>query len=112
MTSPGRTRFSAAWLGLVPAQYSTKGRTILGRITKRCSRYLRVLLVQAAKVIMMRRARWPDFSFGAWLTGAVARMPRSKAAIALANKLARTAWSILRHGTRFDAPRDMALDAI
>lgn len=107
-----RGRDFAAWLGLVPAQYSTGGRTILGRITKRGSRYLRMLFVQAAKVIMMRRAKWPDFSFGAWLTGAVARMPRNKAAIALANKLARTAWSILRHGTRFDAPGDMALDAI
>jgi transposase len=39
-------------------------------------------------------------------------MPRNKAAIALANKLARTAWSILRHGTRFDAPRDETMEAI
>lgn len=107
-----RGRDFAAWLGLVPAQYSTGGRTILGRITKRGSRYLRMLFVQAAKVIMMRRARWPNFSFGTWLAGAVARMPRNKAAIALANKLARTAWSVLRHGTRFDAPRDLAPDAV
>jgi transposase len=39
-------------------------------------------------------------------------MPRNKAAVALANKLARTAWSVLRHGTRFDAPRDMAMEII
>lgn len=96
----------------MPRQFSTGGRTILGQITKRGSRYLRMLFVQAAKVIMMRPHRWSDFSFGPWLTEAVARMPRNKAAIALANKLARTAWSILRNGTRFDAPRDAAMEAI
>ncbi len=107
-----RGRDFAAWVGLVPTQYSTGGRTILGRITKRGSRYLRMLFVQAAKVIMMRQNRWADFSFGPWLTGAVARMPRNKAAIALANKLARTAWSVLHHGTRFDVEQDPALEAI
>jgi transposase len=108
----GRGRDFAAWVGLVPRQFSTGGRTILGRITKRGSRYLRMLFVQAAKVIMMRPHRWQAFSFGAWLERAVSRMPRNKAAIALANKLARTAWSILRHGTRFDTPRDLAMEAI
>jgi len=39
-------------------------------------------------------------------------MPRNKAAIALANKLARTAWSLLRHGTRFDAPKDATMEVI
>ena len=107
-----RGRDFAAWVGLVPTQYSTGGRTILGRITKRGSRYLRMLFVQAAKVIMMRQNRWSTFSFGPWLTQAVKRMPRNKAAVALANKLARTAWSVLRHGTRFDAPRDMAMETI
>jgi transposase len=107
-----RGRDFAAWVGLVPTQYSTGGRTILGRITKRGSRYLRMLFVQAAKVIMMRQHRWADFSFGPWLTGAVARTPRNKAAIAFANKIARTAWSVLHHGTRFDAKQDPALEAI
>lgn len=107
-----RGRDFAAWVGLVPTQYSTGGRTILGRITKRGSRYLRMLFVQAAKVIMMRQHRWADFSFGPWLTGAIGRMPHNKAAVALANKLARTAWSVLHHGTRFDAKQDPALEAI
>lgn len=101
-----RGRDSAAWVGLVPRQYSTGGRTILGRITKRGSRYLRMLFVQAAKVILMRPHRWPDFSFGEWLIRAEPRMHRNKLAIALANKLARTAWSVLHHATTFDAPRD------
>ena len=102
----GRGRDFAAWVGLVPRQYSTGGRTVLGRITKRGSRYLRMLFVQAAKVILMRTNRWPDFSFGDWLTKAAERMNRNKLAVALANKLARMAWSILRHKTAFDAHRD------
>ena len=101
-----RGRDFAAWVGLVPRQYSTGGRTVLGRITKRGSRYLRMLFVQAAKVILMRTNRWPDFSFGGWLTKAAERMNRNELAVALANKLARMAWSILRHKTAFDAPRD------
>ncbi len=60
----GRGRDFAAWVGLVPRQYSTGGRTVLGRVTKRGSRYLRMPVVQAAKVILMRANRWPDFSFG------------------------------------------------
>lgn len=109
-----RGRDFAAWVGLVPQQFSTGGRTILGRITKRGSRYLRMLLVQAARIITMGPHLWPNFSFGKWLAAAVARMPGNKAAIALANKLARTAWSILRHGTSFDAERnrDMAMEAV
>lgn len=102
----GRGRDFAAWVGLVPRQYSTGGRTVLGRISKRGSRYLRMLFVQAAKVILMRANRWSDFSFGEWLTRAAERMNRNKLAVALANKLARMAWSILRHKTQFDISRD------
>ena len=101
-----RGRDFAAWTGLVPRQYSTGGRTILGRISKRGSRYLRMLFVQAAKVILMRPHNWPKFSFGEWLTRASERMHRNKLAVALANKLARIAWSVLRHGKPFDAQRD------
>lgn len=101
-----RGRDFAAWVGLVPRQYSTGGRTVLGRISKRGSRYLRMLFIQAAKIIMMRPHRWPDFSFGDWLTRAAERMHRNKVAVALANKLARIAWSILRNRTLFDAPKD------
>jgi transposase len=49
-----RGRDLGAWLGLVPRQYSTGGRSILGRISKRGSRYLRTLLIQAARVLLMR----------------------------------------------------------
>ena len=97
-----RGRDFAAWLGLVPRQYSTGGRTILGRITKRGSRYLRMLFVQAAQVIMMRPKNWHKFSFGVWLEAAATRMQHNKLGVALANKLARIAWSVLNTGKDFD----------
>jgi transposase len=97
-----RGRDFGAWLGLVPRQYSTGGRTILGRISKRGSKYLRTLFIQAANVILMRPQNWSKFSFGAWLAAASQRMHRNKVAAALANKLARIAWSILRHNKKFD----------
>ena len=97
-----RGRDFGAWLGLVPRQYSTGGKPILGRISKRGSRYLRTLFIQAANVILMRPQNWERFSFGPWLTNAAGRMHRNKLAAALANKLARIAWSVLRHHRRFD----------
>jgi transposase len=102
----------AAWLGLVPRQYSTGGRTTLGRISKRGCRYLRTLLIQAAKIILMRPKNWPSLSFGEWLASADQRMHRNKLSVALANKLARIAWAVLRHGRGFDAPRTAVAEAI
>jgi len=99
----GRGRDFGAWLGLVPRQYSTGGRPILGRISKRGSKYLRTLFIQAAHVILMRPQNWPKFSFGAWLEQAATRLHRNKLATALANKLARIAWSVLRHNKAFDS---------
>jgi hypothetical protein len=53
----------------------------------------------------MRPQNWERFSVGPWLANAAARMHRNKLAAALANKLARIAWSVLRHNTAFDAHR-------
>ena len=100
-----RGRDFGAWLGLVPRQYSTGGRSILGRISKRGSRYLRTLFIQAANVILMRPQNWGKFSFGTWLQSATSRMHRNKVATALANKLARIAWSVLRNEKAFDTNR-------
>jgi transposase len=97
-----RGRDLAAWLGLVPKQHSTGGRSILGRISKRGSKYLRMLLIQAAKVLLMRPDNWPRFSFGTWLKALSERLHRNKLAVALANKLARIAWSVLRYDKAFD----------
>ncbi|WP_247742798.1 transposase [Shimia sp. R9_1] len=60
---------------------------LLGSITKRGSRYLRVLFVQAAQVIMMRPKNWHKFSFGPWLEAAATPMQHNKLGVALANKL-------------------------
>lgn len=97
-----RGRDFGAWLGLVPRQYSTGGRSILGGISKRGSRYLRSLFIQAARVLLMRPQNWGRFSFGGWLQQAAERLHRNKLATALANKLARIAWSVLQHGRPFD----------
>lgn len=97
-----RGRDFGAWLGLIPRQHSTGGRTILGRLSKRGSKYLRTLFIQAANVILMRPKNWDKFSFGTWLANASTRMHRNKLAAALANKLARIAWGVLRYNKRFD----------
>ena len=73
-----RGRDFAPWVGLVARQFSTGERTFVGRITKRRSRYLRMLFEQAAKVIMRCPHRWQDFSFGAWLERAISRIPRTR----------------------------------
>src|SRR5262244_2715994 len=95
-------------LGLVPRQYSTGGRSILGRVSKRGSKYLRTLLIQAAKVLLMRPHNWARYSFGPWLNSASARLHRNKLAVALANKLARIAWSVLRNDKAFDTHLEVA----
>lgn len=90
-----RGRDFAAWLGLVPRQTSTGDRTILGRISKRGNTYLRTLFIRGAKVVLMRPKNWPRHGFGPWLETASRRMHRNVLAVALANKLARIAWSVL-----------------
>ena len=97
-----RGRDFGAWLGLVPKQYSTGGRSILGRISKRGDKYLRMLFIQAARVLLMRPQTWERFSFGPWLQEASTRLHRNKLATALANKLARISWSVLQHRRAFD----------
>ena len=96
-----RGRDFAAWLGLVPRQHSTGGRTVLGRISKRGSKYLRTLLIQAAKVLLMRPHNWSRYSFGAWLETTSQRLHENKLAVALANKLAWIAWSVLHNEKAF-----------
>ena len=97
-----RGRDFAAWLGLVPKQMSTGDRTILGRITKRGNRYLRMLFVQGARAILLRPKSWVKHSFGPWLTTAVRRLHRNILTIALANKLARIALSVLIQGRSYE----------
>jgi transposase len=85
----------AAWLGLVPRQISTGDRTILGKISKRGNRYLRVLFVQAAWAVLIKPKSWERHGFKRWLEAARKRPHYNVLAIARANKLARIAWSVL-----------------
>src|SRR5271169_3333787 len=94
-TAFARGRDFAAWLGLVPKQMSTGDRTILGRISKRGNRYLRTLFMQGGRVILLRPANWAKHSFGPWLAAAAKRLHHNVLATAVANKLARIAWTVL-----------------
>lgn len=84
------------------AHFVSRTLRALGRISKRGSRYLRTLFIQAANIILMWPHNWERYSFGAWLKEAATRLHRNKAATALANKLTRIAWSVLRNGKIFD----------
>ena len=75
----------AAWLGLVPRQMSTGDRTILGKISKRGNRYLRVLFVQAAWVVLIKPKSWERHGLKPWIEAAKKRLHHNVLAIALAN---------------------------
>jgi transposase len=103
-----RGRDLAAWLGLVPRQITTGGKPRLVGITKRGNKYLRKLLIHGARSAM------PTLSvsatpLGSWLRGLLARMHKNAAVVALANKLARIAWVVLRRGEEFDAAASAAV---
>ena len=93
----------AAWLGLVPRQMSTGDRTILGKISKRGNRYLRVLFVQAAWVVLIKPKSWERHGLKSWIEAAKKRLHPNVLAIALANKLARIALGVLARGRNFEA---------
>jgi transposase len=99
MDNPKRFRSGrhfAAWLGLVPKQSSSGDRQVLGGISKRGDGYVRMLLIHGARSLTRwRRESWP------WLAGLLMRRPTNVAAVAIANKPARTAWAILARGRQF-----------
>src|SRR5439155_15160624 len=95
-------RHFGAWLGLVPRQISTGDRTILGKISRRGNRYLRFLFVQAAWVVLIRPKTWERHGLKPWIEAAKKRLHHNVLAIALANKLARIAWSVLARGRAFE----------
>lgn len=100
---PGRFRTGrdfAAWLGLVPSQHSSGGKSVLGPITKMGDRYLRSLLVLGATAMLRRK----NSGYGPWLAGLLSRKPARQASVALANKMARIAWAILAHGGVYRKP--------
>jgi transposase len=90
----------AAWLGLVPKQSTTGGRTRLSGISKRGNKYLRKLLIHGARLALPSIAR-RDTRLGRWAKGLLARAHKNIVVVALANKLARIAWAVLQRREKF-----------
>jgi len=102
-----RARDLAAWLGLVPKQMTTGGKPRLLGITKRGNVYLRKMLIHGA------RAAFPSLStsdtpLGVWLRGLLTRAHKNTAVVALAAKLARIIWAVLRNHRKFEMSVAMA----
>lgn len=97
----------SAWLGLVPRQHSTGGKTRLLGISKRGNKYLRRMFLHGARSVVAQIGR-NRTALGLWLTDLSARTHRNVVVVALANKMARTAWAILSKGTTYCAPAMMA----
>lgn len=87
-------RHFAAWLGLVPRQYSTGGKTRLGRITKAGNREIRKLLVLGATSMVYRAPQW-NSALGVWTRKVLERRPVRLVTVALANKMARIVWTLM-----------------
>jgi transposase len=96
----------AAWLGLVPKQdLNWRPHHSRQDISKRGNRYLRVLFVQAAWVVLIKPISWDRHGLKHWIEAAKKRLHRNVLAIALANKLARIAWGVLAGSRAFEASK-------
>jgi transposase len=84
----------AAWLGLVPRQYSTGGKTRLGHITRRGDPYLRTLLIMGARAVLQAAARRQD-RLSRWALSVRERRGYHRACVAIAAKNARIVWALL-----------------
>ena len=100
-------RHFSAWPGLTPREHSSGNRRRLGRISKRGDGYLRTLLIHGARAALhaaqqRRRRGQPLTRLQAWAVERHARIGHNKAAVALANKMARRLWAMEHHRTAFD----------
>jgi transposase len=87
--------FSAS-IGLVPAHGGTGGKVRVGHLSKRGDPYLRTLLIHGARSVIEHAKDKPK-----WLQELLARRPMKVAVVALANKMARTAWALIAHGRAY-----------
>jgi transposase len=98
-------RQMAAWLGLVPKQFSSGGKTVLGKITKRGDTYLRGLLTGGARSALLaalRKVPEKRTRLQRWMVEARLRLGYHKTLVAIANKHARMIWAILAKGEAYD----------
>jgi transposase len=96
----------AAWLGLVPRQYSRGGKTRFAGMSTRGNRYLRCLLMHGARSVV-RRARMKTEATSLWIRQLVVRAGGNKACVAVANTMARGAWAWLRTGEHDRKPEKL-----
>lgn len=94
-------REMSAWLGVVPRQNSSGGKTNLGGISKRGDKYLRKLLIHGARAVLVHIENKTD-RLSEWLKKLVERRGYNRAAVALANKNMRIAWAIMTKGALFE----------
>lgn len=95
----------AAWLGLTPRQYSSGGKTKLGRISRRGDAYLRTLLVQGAKSTLQSAIKKAPNLLShtqQWILKLYGRVGYHKTLVAIANKHARQVWAMLAKGEAYD----------
>jgi transposase len=102
-----KVREFAAWMGVVPREYSTGGKQKLLGISKRGNRYLRKLFVQCARAVLQQKTKQTP-GLKAWLEKLTSHTHRHAAAVALANKLARMAWAVLATGETYRPPLSAA----
>ena len=95
-----RGRDVSAALGLVPKQHSSGGKTVLLGISKRGDRYVRCLLVHGARSVL-RHAEQRTDRLSRWALAVKAKRGTHKATVALANKMARIGWTVVREHTTF-----------
>jgi transposase len=95
-------RALAAWIGLVPRQYTTGGKPRLGGIGKRGNQYLRRQLIHGATSVLIRIGDHSD-QRAKWARDLLARAGHNKTLVAIANKTARIAWAVLRSGETYKA---------
>lgn len=91
----------AAWLGLVPGQYSSGGKSKLGKITKAGDRYIRTLLILGARSVLAAAAAKAD-RLSRWALVLQARVGYGKTLVAIAAKNARMIWAMLTKGGAFE----------
>ncbi len=103
-----RGRDLAAWLGLVPRQVTTGGKPRLLGITKRGNKYLRKMLIQGARSALPVLSKSAS-RIGEWLRGLLSRAHTNTVVVALASKMARIAWALLRHENMFAATPSSAI---
>jgi transposase len=93
----------AAWVGIVPREYSSGGKQKLLGISKRGNGYLRRLFVQGARSVLQHRNNQPP-AVRNWLAQLSARAHQNVVIVALANKLIRTAWAVLCKNETYRIP--------